>query len=112
MRNLGKENSNEEDEEYSETTPEINDSIKSKFSTVIAEKDVRISLLAKTIAVTLIKAVILSIYTYEQDILEVGDENKKVQNRDRWNHCCHMPIQSLLGNNHHLPCFHMAKRFI
>ena len=48
MRNLVEEHKNEEDEEYSETNPEINDSIKSKISKGITEKNVIISLLAKT----------------------------------------------------------------
>ena len=49
-RNLGEELNNEEDEEYSETTPEVNDSIKSKISEWITEKGVIISLLAKNLA--------------------------------------------------------------
>ena len=48
-RNLGKEHKNQEYEEYIETPPEENDSIKSKISEVIIEEDVIISLLAKTI---------------------------------------------------------------
>ena len=47
MRNLGKEHENEEDEEYSETNPEINDGIKSKIIKGTTEEDVINSLLAK-----------------------------------------------------------------
>ena len=57
VRNLGKEHENEEYEEYSETTPEINDSIKSKISKVITEEDVTISLLSKTFLLKVVKAV-------------------------------------------------------
>ena len=42
----------------------------------------------------------------------VGKENKKTRNKDRWNYCHHMPMLSLLGANHRLTLFHMAKRFI
>ena len=112
MRNPDKEHRNEEDEEYSENTPEINDSIKSKGSKGITEEDVIISLLAKTFSLKVIKAVILSIETYKQDMIEVGSENKKIENLDIWNHFKNMPIQSLFGPNHHLPLFHMDKSFI
>ena len=47
MRNPNKEHKNEEDEEYSENTPEINDSIKSKVIKGITEEDVIINLIAK-----------------------------------------------------------------
>ena len=43
---------------------------------------------------------------------EVEKENKKIKNRDGWNYFHHMPILPLLGDNNHLPLFHMAKRFI
>ena len=46
-RNLDDEHKNEEDEEYTETTPEENNSIKSKISEGITEEGVMISLLAK-----------------------------------------------------------------
>ena len=52
---------------------EINDSIKSKISKGITEGDVIISLLAKNLSLKVIKAVILSIETYKQDILSVGN---------------------------------------
>ena len=69
MRNLGEEHENEEDEEFSETTPELNDSIKSKISEGLTEKYAIISLLAKNFSLKLIKAVILSIEKYEQDLI-------------------------------------------
>ena len=75
--NLGKEHRNEEDEEYSETTPEVNHSIKSKISEGITEKDVIISLLAKKFSLRVLKSVILSIDTYKQDLIEVGNDNQK-----------------------------------
>ena len=60
---------------------EINDSIKSKISKGITEGDVIISLLAKNLSLKVIKAVILSIETYKQDILSVGKHNKKIQSK-------------------------------
>ena len=77
---MGKEHKNEENEEYSETTPEINDSTKSKISKGITEEYVIISLLAKHLSLKVVKEVILSINTYEQDMIEVWNENKKVKN--------------------------------
>ena len=57
-RNLDEEHENEEDEEFSENTSEINDSIKLKISKGITEEDVIISLLDKKILLKVIKAVI------------------------------------------------------
>ena len=71
MRNLEEEHENKEDEEYSETTTEINDSIQSKISKGIIEEDVIISLLAKYLLLKVIKAVILSIDTYKKDLFSV-----------------------------------------
>ena len=45
-------------------------------------------------------------------MIEVGNENKKNNNKYRWNYCHHMPMLSLLGTNHRLPLFYMAKLFI
>ena len=59
----------------------------------------------------LAQATIFSINTYEQYIISVGNK-KKIKNKDRWNYCHHMPMLSLLGANHTLPLFHMAKLFI
>ena len=73
VRNLSKEHENEVYEEYSENNPEINDSIKSKVSKGITEEYFRISLLAKKFSLKVIKTVILSIDTYEQDMIEVGN---------------------------------------
>ena len=69
-------------------------------------------MLAKNIALKVTKAVIISIDTCKQDMIEVGNENKKNKNEDRWNHCNHMPMKLLLGTNHLLPLFHMSKLFI
>ena len=49
---------------------------------------------------------------YEQETIEVGDENEKIKNKDRWNYFHRMPILPLLGANHRLPLLHMTKRFI
>ena len=43
-------------------------------------------------------------------MIEVGNEKEK--KTDRRNYCNHIPMISLLGVNHHLPLFHMAKHFI
>ena len=69
MRNLDKEPENEEDEEYSETTAEINDIIKSKIRKGISEDDVVISVLAKKILLKVIKAVIVFIDTFAHAII-------------------------------------------
>ena len=45
-------------------------------------------------------------------MIEVGNENKKIKNKDRWNYCHHMPMLPLLGANHCLPLLHMSKCFI
>ena len=45
--NLCKEHKNEEDEEFIEDTPEVDDSIKSNISQIITEEDVIIIILAK-----------------------------------------------------------------
>ena len=45
-------------------------------------------------------------------MISVGNDNKKIKNKDRWNYFHHMPMLSLLGENHRLPLFHMAKHFI
>ena len=68
-----------------------------------------ISLLAKNISLKVIKAVILSIDTYKQDLIVVGNYKKK---KYRWNDFNHFPMQSLLGDNHRLTLFCMAKIFI
>ena len=59
----------------------MNDSIKSKISKGITEEDFIISLLAKHSLLKVIIAVILSIYTYEQDMIKVGNDNKKIKQR-------------------------------
>ena len=58
------------------------------------------------------QAVILSIDTCKQDIISVGNKNKKITVKYKWNHCNNMHIISLLGGNHCLPLFNVAKRFI
>ena len=76
-RNLAEEHEHEEDEEFSENNSEIKDSNKSKISKGITEEDVIISLLSKIFSIKVIQAVILSIDTYEQDILSFSKRNKK-----------------------------------
>ena len=76
-RNLVDEHKNEEGEEYIETPPEENDSIKSKNSEGITEEDVIISLLAKYFSHKVIKSIMFNIGNYEKYILSVGYQNKK-----------------------------------
>ena len=45
-------------------------------------------------------------------MIAVGNENKKIKNKDIWNYCHRMPMLSLFGANHRLPLFHMAKHHI
>ena len=42
----------------------------------------------------------------------MGTRAKKIKNTDRWIYFHRMPMLSFLRENHHLPLFHMAKRFI
>ena len=79
MRNLTKEHENEEDEEFKEDTSEINDTNKSKTSKDKTKKALIISLLAKTFSLKVIQAVIFSINTYKQDMITVGENNKKIK---------------------------------
>ena len=51
-------------------------------------------------------------YTYKQEMIEIGENNGKIKNKDRWNYCHRMPMFPLLGANHLLPLLHMDKRFI
>ena len=44
-------------------------------------------------------------------MLSFGNE-KKNPVKDKWNHCNHMPMISLMGDYHRLPLFHMSKSFI
>ena len=43
----------------------------------MAEEDVVINILAKTISLKVIKVFILIIYAYEQDLIAVGNQNQK-----------------------------------
>ena len=45
-------------------------------------------------------------------MIAVGNQNKKIQDKYKWNHFNNMPMKSLLGANHRLPLSHMTKRFI
>ena len=45
-------------------------------------------------------------------MISVGNENKTIKNKERWNYYHCMPMISLLGANHRLPLFHMTTRFI
>ena len=71
MRNLVKEHENEEDGEFKEDNSEINDTNESKLSKNKTKKALISSLLAKNFSLKVIQAVILSINTYEQDMIEV-----------------------------------------
>ena len=45
-------------------------------------------------------------------MIETGNDNKKIKNKDKWNYCHHMPIFTLLEADYCLPLLHMTKRFI
>ena len=49
---------------------------------------------------------------HEKEILEVGYENKIIENKDKCNQLNIIDIQYLLGTNHRLPLSHMAKSYI
>ena len=70
----------------------------------------QITSMAKKILLKLIKSDILSIDTYEQDILSVGDKRKKI--KEEYNNCNHMTMLSFFSDSHCLPLFHMAKSII
>ena len=46
---------------------------------------------------------------HEKEILEVGYENKIIENKDKCNQLNIIDIQYLLGTNHCLPLSHMSK---
>ena len=108
MRNLAKEHEYQEDGEFKEYFSEINDTNESKIGKDKTKEPLISSLLAKKFSLKVTEAVILSINTYKQDITAVGNEDKKIKNKGRWNYFHHMPMLSLLGANHRLPLFHMA----
>ena len=78
---MAKERENEEDEESKEDTSEINGSNESKISGGKTEEAVISSLLAKQFSLKVTQSVIFSINTYKQDMIKVGNENKKKSQR-------------------------------
>ena len=62
--------------------------------------------------IKIIQSTIISVNTYKKKIIEIGNKNEKIKNRDKWNYCHDFPILTLLGDNHRLPLIHMAKCFI
>ena len=83
----------------------INDTNESKLSKDKTEEALLNRLLAKDFLLKVIQAVIFSINTYEEDMIEFRKKN-------RWNYCHRMPMLSLLGDNHSLLLLHKSKRFI
>ena len=73
MINLSKEHENEQDEESKEDISEINDNNESKLGKDKTKEALIISLLAKIFSLKVTQAVILSINTYEQDMIAVGN---------------------------------------
>ena len=45
-------------------------------------------------------------------MIEIGNKNERIRNKDKWNYFHHMPILQLVGDNNCLLLLHMAKRFI
>ena len=89
----------------------MNDTNESKISEYKTEEDLISSLLANNYSLKVTQAFIVSVNTYEQDMIEVGNE-KKIKTKDRLDYFNHVPMLSLLGENHRLPLFHMDKSFI
>ena len=90
----------------------INNTNEEKLSKYKTEESLIIRMLDKTLSLKVIQSVIFSINTYEHNMIAVGNKNKNIKNKYRWNYCHHMPILPLLRANHLLPLLHKAKRFI
>ena len=45
-------------------------------------------------------------------MIEIGNKNEKIKNKDVWNHCHNFLILLLLRANHRLYLLHMAKSFL
>ena len=45
-------------------------------------------------------------------MIEIGNDNKKIKNKDKWNYFHHMSIFPLLGDNRRLPLLNTNKSFI
>ena len=84
----------------------MNDINESTIGKYLKEEALMNRLLAKESCSKFSKAVIVSINTCEQYMIAVGNNNKKIKNKDRWNYCHHMTMLTLLGDNHYLPLLH------
>ena len=93
MRNLTREHENEEDEEFKEDTPEINDTNESKISKGKTGESLIRSKLSKNMSLKVTQAVILSINTYKKYIISVG--NKIQKKKGRCNYFNHISMISL-----------------
>ena len=45
-------------------------------------------------------------------MIDIGNKNEKIRNKDKWNYYHHFPILPLMGDNHRLTLLNMAKSFI
>ena len=54
-------------------------------------------LLAINLSLKVIQAVIFSLNTYEKEMIEVGNNNEKIRNKDRCNYCRNIPILPLFN---------------
>ena len=45
-------------------------------------------------------------------MMSVGNDNKTIKNKYRWNYYHKLPMLTLLGANHCLPLFHIDELFI
>ena len=45
-------------------------------------------------------------------MIEIGNENENIKNKDKWNYFHHIPILKFLGSVHCLPLLHMDKLII
>ena len=45
-------------------------------------------------------------------MIELGNKNEKIKNKDRCNYCHQFPILTFLGDNHHLTLLYIAKTIL
>ena len=66
-------------------------------------------MLAINFPLKVIQSIIISVNAHKQKMIETGNKNEKIKNKDKWNDCHHFLIFPLLGANHRLPLLHMDK---
>ena len=69
-------------------------------------------MLAIYLPLNVIQSITISVNAYKQKMIEIGNENEKIKNKDKWNYCHRMHILLFLGADNCLLVLHMAKLFI